>query len=1094
MFNFFKRSREQQTIQGQSPRSPLVYGVNSNDMPEDMPKFFNHIEMENLRSVAANMFPASGSGIYASAIPDIFMRDFSLAENIEAGDQCAFDEWFGFFCALLLSKKGCIQTQTYLCSDLEKESNLFKRALGAEMTARSIEKLTVYKVRLEKQKADVMLGYAYDGMKTLVCPAAEISVDVTERLFSGCINNNKFVNPIEILKQPAYALQARRVALELEARQRDMVNQMVLCQKLQRIIETLKNRIPGEELNPFWTDSGITIPGTTVERPEQSATAQMLNSWLEDRIVVFPYDEERRFSGCHGVFNVENGNGNTEEQVIVPFNQAFAQMISTQRFGQRNNELMSADEWIQWLDRKTMQDNGQENSNQTAQQIHINGYNVTEDKRAYRIDITYQGNLYSKYYDVDHVERNSMLCMPIVAAWPKTRDDTRTWKDYYLYVRQIDKEGAATSEGIELTVLEPNREGFLLLKGNEFDRNRDDENGKYDWVTHTHDFPQFVQVTYHHQNVGVLFPRSQGNLLRPAAQPCIIAIDFGSTNTIAYRKMQNAMAEPLNIGQTAGVICEREMEPDSEEWTDMTLDFFNPGGWNQPLFLTILKIHGRHDVNFTEVLPLEEGSIPFTDKITITYSMRSRLITDELKWNRELETDPKPIQIARTRGYLKTIMMMYKWSAYKDGADLEQIEWRFAYPRSMSQTARSELTNVFAEFASHNAVRCTSEANAAGCFLQDDTLNGLLSRNSYQPLFVADPCMLIDIGGGTVDYSLWQSNRLVAEASMIGVAGDFALRNAILHEDQADVPANVELLRQLFPVNDDEEKKIKRIKNNLQEQLTRGNQAGESGTGKVSEKLIAYMEVRNDSRYGADASTINNMFKQLWTTNINDICESMKTKLPRLTERAAIRRYARRLKLYYALLLYFAGELAGAAMQEDKLRCTARFNIGLIGNGAKSVMNLKEQRERFVDSQLNQMLQRFFIMGMENTYGKKVPKINVQIIEPIKAKHEVAMGLCMREFTGEEEMEAGLQWMIGANHESVNQVVGGMADYLRTESQICGDDHVSMENWTAEKLKQRIEQAVALTENKIKQNQNPEVWRRKDTMMAEIIKNALNSD
>ena len=106
MFNFFKRSREQQTIQGQSPRSPLVYGVNSNDMPEDMPKFFNHIEMENLRSVAANMFPASGSGIYASAIPDIFMSDFSLAENIEAGDQCEFDEWFGFFCALLLSKKG----------------------------------------------------------------------------------------------------------------------------------------------------------------------------------------------------------------------------------------------------------------------------------------------------------------------------------------------------------------------------------------------------------------------------------------------------------------------------------------------------------------------------------------------------------------------------------------------------------------------------------------------------------------------------------------------------------------------------------------------------------------------------------------------------------------------------------------------------------------------------------------------------------------------------------------------------------------------------------------------------------------------------
>ena len=1094
MFKFLRPSREQQTVQEHSPRSPLLYGANSNDMPENTSKSFNSIGMENLSSIAANMLPTDGTSNHVPAVPDIFMRDFNLAENIEMGDPCAFDEWFGFFCALLLSKKGCIQTQTYERSDLENADNLFKRALGAEMTARSIEKLTVYK------KADVTLGYAYDGMKTLVCPAAKISEDVTESLFSGCMNNGKFVNPIEILKQSAYASQARRVALELEARQHDLANQTVLFKKLQEYIEILKNRIPGEELNPFWADSGITIPGTKAEQPEQTETARMLNSWLEDYIVVFQY-EEKRFNGCHGVFNVKNEAGKTEEQVIVPFNQTFAQMISTQRFGQRNNGLMSAGEWIQWLDRKmdrkmdrkTEEDNESENSNQTAQQIYVSSYTMAEDKCTYRIDITYQEKLYSKYYDTDHVKRNSMLCMPIVAAWPKTRDDTRAWKDYYLYVRQIDKEGAVTSKGIELTVLEPDEnDGSLSLKKSTFDR--DEKNGKHDWVTHTHDFPQFVQVTYNQQNVGVLFPKSQGTLTRPADKTCIIAIDFGSTNTIAYRKMPNEIAEPLNIGQTAGVICEREMEPNSEEWTNMTLDFFNPSGWNQPLFLTILKIHGIHDARLNEVLPLEEGSIPFTKKITITYSMQSRLITDELKWNRKLEANIEPIRIARTRGYLKMIMMMYKWSAYKDGADLEQIKWRFAYPRSMSQSARKALIDVFKGFASPNEVKYTSEANAAGSFLQDDTLNGVLRDKFYDPLKVKDPCMLIDIGGGTVDYSLWQNNKLATEASMIGVAGDFALRSAILHDDQADVSPNVELLRQLFPVNPDEEKNIDRIKNNLGKQLTNGNQAVEATTGTVSEKLIAYMEARKDPSNAGHVSTINNMFKQLWTTNINDICESMKEKLPSLTQGAAIQRYAKRLKLYYALLLYFAGELAGAAMNENKLECTGCFNIGLIGNGAKSVMNLMNERESFAKSELNQMLQHFFITGIENTYGGQVQGIKVQIIEPIKAKHEVAMGLCMRDFTNEEEKEAVLQWTSDTNPEGVKQVVGNIADCLYGEDQIRSDDPQNMETWTVEGLKQRMNQAVDQTENTIDHNPNSEVWKRKDTIMAEIIRTALNSD
>ena len=474
--------------------------------------------------------------------------------------------------------------------------------------------------------------------------------------------------------------------------------------------------------------------------------------------------------------------------------------------------------------------------------------------------------------------------------------------------------------------------------------------------------------------------------------------------------------------------------------------------------------------------------------------MQSRLITDELKWNRKLEADINQTQIAQTRGYLKMIMMMYKWSAYKDGAALEQIKWRFAYPRSMSQSARSALIEVFRGFAKPNEVKYTSEANAAGSFLQDDTLNGLLTLNSYAPLEVKDPCMLIDIGGGTVDYSLWQNNKLATEASMIGVAGDFALRSAILHDDQADVSPNVELLRQLFPVNPDKKENIVKIKNNLGQQLTNGNQAVEATTGTVSEKLIAYMEARKDPSNAAHVSTINNMFKQLWTTNINDICKSMKEKLPSLTQGAAIQRYARRLKLYYALLLYFAGELAGAAMMENKLECTERFNIGLIGNGAKSVMNLMNGGECFAESELNQMLQRFFIKGIENTYGEQVQGITVQIIEPIKAKHEVAMGLCMRDFTNEEEKEAVLQWTSDTNPEDVNQVVGNIADCLREEKQICSDDLKNMKTWTVEGLKQRMNQAVSRTRNTIEHSSNSEVWKRKDTIMAEIIRTALNSD
>lgn len=1075
IFPFFHgHAGAHQAAQEQALRNPLLYGANANDIPENTQRVFNGTSMTELGNIAAHMH----SDADAPAVPDIFMRDFSLAENIEnieAGDQGAFDEWFGFFCALLLSKPGVIQTITYRRGDLvnENEHNLFKRALGAEMTARSIEELTVYKV------VNVMIGYAYAGMKTLICPAADIQADLRGVFLPECIMQNdesgyRFTNPIDTLTKQMYASKAKYVALELSARRQDLAHQNRLCRKLDEIIEKLKNGIPGEELEPFRAENDIRIPGTPAAPTELSPMAQRLSSWLEKDIVVFPPREDRnQFKGCHGVFDVKKDENNNEmnEQAIVPFNQSFAQEISSMRFGSDGRQT-EADDWITWLDRP--RDERQE----VQQHIWI----TSCEEQAYRIDIEYNGNRYCKYYDADHIikSQSETLHMPVVAVWPKTRDTDRKWRDYYLYVRNLENEGVATTEGLVLTALEPGEHGELTSRRPGFDR-KDAESRIHDEVTHTHDFPQFIQVSYQkdnqNRNVGVLFPMSQGSMTKPATQSCVIAIDFGSTNTIAYKKMQNNLPEPLTVGNTASVICERGDGANMADRTDMTLDFFNPESWDNALFLTMLKIHGPHDEHLPEVLPLEEGSIPFTDTITITPSMQSRLITDELKWNRQLDANPNPAQIQRTRGYLKTIIMMYKWSAYQNGAALQDIQWRFAYPRSMSQDAREALVQVFEDYIQPDHLASTSEANAAGSFLQDPALAGLMQQHGYNPLQMKDPCMLIDIGGGTVDYSLWQENKLVTEASMIGVAGDFALRSAIMHDDQMGVEPDVDFLRGLFPLNN--ENGIKQIKEQLKKQLVNHND--ELIAGELAEKLIAYMEVRRDPEYGAYASTINNMFKQLWTTNINEICGRMQAVLPNLTARTAVKQYAKRLKMYYICLFYFAGELVGAAMNEGKMTVTSCFNIGLIGNGAKSVLNLENLTNgSFANSRMNDMLKRAFTAGVKSTFGQE-PNMTVQIIEPIKAKHEVAMGLCMKDNITVEETESVLTWMTDENN---NAELNGLIEHLRNERGICRENE-------QEQLIRKAQVAFASTADMISRNHGVNVWRRKDTVMAEIMKNML---
>ena len=995
-------------------------------------------------AIVAKSIDKSTAASQTHSIPDMLQPDFSLESDMRSNDaeikKAAFDQWIGFVCAAILLPGENIIKTCYEKDDLLKDHQpLFMQALGRMLETRGIASFTLYSTRVALPTGDqtVAIGYSYqDGEKMHYCPAAYLRADLTDVVHVGCYDrqNKRFQNPSELLKQPGYNSEAMVVAEELNARFTSFPAcvQPLVKSFIAVIVDGGEKRV---ELRPI---------GGIAQVPSE---AQHIAQWFTPRLLVLS-GWEKMYQNCYGDLVVQDDAGNILKiKLILPVTKAYAKEVWAMEQDPGATAPMRA-AIRDCFDMKH------------AMVTRYEG--MKPDSFRYVLSFTYLGVDYkATYREADCVDAGDNFGVPYTAVWPQRAHPD--WKEYFAYYRYPDM---AAMEKMRIRPWTIDGDGRETTHAPTFDRTSNDPRNIADECIPLSSFPRFMSVFFDEEEVGLLLPKENITPAVAANPPMVISIDFGSTNTIAYMKGAGA-PQPAIIGSSLLHVC-----GDADE-VAIIQDFAPPVPYNKAQFLTMLNTFGSHPNPAADYLIYEESTIPFTDEINMTYDLSKHLFLG-LKRNTSANDAVPAIAQSRTRSFMRQIVMEYRWKAVQAGATIGSnpgdVQWRFAYPRSMEARPRQALQNTFQTILPDSQVEFCSEAMAVGQCLTDPAMIGAIGGRGYQAVNGQTGYLIVDIGGGTVDFSLWQNDQehvpsIRSESSLLGIAGAFAIQETIQHKNIHGASANAALLWEMWSdkvkrgcdtVDKLKESLIKALaggigfeenngrENDGLENDGRENDGLENAT--LPEQLIAYMEARNDPRVrDTHQEAIDHLFDTTWITNIIAITEQLKTRCLAVSgdnNYPELNGFLQNLEKYFSMLVFYAGEMVGAAIAEKLLAVAENgvFSVVFAGNGSNMLTFLPDfsrgknaGNARFRQSLLHAHLQTFFLRGLKSRTGIS---LNVQIIEPLMAKKEVAYGLCATT-TVTDVAEVTSNWVKATGEKDIEERANAFAEAWK---EIKGED------------------------------------------------------
>ena len=300
---------------------------------------------------------------------------------------------------------------------------------------------------------------------------------------------------------------------------------------------------------------------------------------------------------------------------------------------------------------------------------------------------------------------------------------------------------------------------------------------------------------------GVLCPRWPAAL--PGHDGYTFAVDFGTTNTHVESMRDGEMPQPLSLSMQAATRLLATLYNGESLLYDVILkQEFLPKALGDDYGFpqrTVLSESVRLDAANVDVIQaLGDANIPFIyEKESVGYGNR---IVPNLKWSTEMANSK------RVEAYLREIVMLMRAKVLIENGDLLKTRLVWFYPLAMKIGNVHRMTDIWRKtFKSVLGVEPTKDNLV---FMPESVAPYYYYRNTSQFRGAASTVAAIDIGGGSSDVAIYESN---AQQPALLSSFRFAA-NVLFGDGFSDVPRGdrnpmlrkyVDYFRRLFNADDD---------------------------------------------------------------------------------------------------------------------------------------------------------------------------------------------------------------------------------------------------------------------------------------------------
>ena len=353
-----------------------------------------------------------------------------------------------------------------------------------------------------------------------------------------------------------------------------------------------------------------------------------------------------------------------------------------------------------------------------------------------------------RVYEPDEIAHVAAEAVPAVSVWPCVRFADASWKEYHLYAH-----GAA-----ELTVHALEGETVLDLK------KQQGQDGSV-WALGTpKEFPAWMPLKWRGRDAGAL-PNIVPPFMIRHEESAVVGLDFGTTGTsVAIRQGDRVL--PMNAPSLQRIVLASVREAPLE-------DEFIPQAPVAPILFSAEDAFTDRVENWRE--PLVDGHV-YTPLSFMSIARKDpgRLYYD-LKWGIE------PFRESINRLFLSQVMTTACLIARMNGAP--DCSWRVAMPGAMARDGRASYFHMMERLAKETAER-TGFGLTPGVppvSYATESLAASMYFRSRSEVNVRGGFVMIDVGGGTAELSLWlRGMKAPAITCSLPLGSQFMLLDSML--------------------------------------------------------------------------------------------------------------------------------------------------------------------------------------------------------------------------------------------------------------------------------------------------------------------------
>lgn len=358
--------------------------------------------------------------------------------------------------------------------------------------------------------------------------------------------------------------------------------------------------------------------------------------------------------------------------------------------------------------------------------------------------------------------------VPLIQIWPNfILSDADKWKVYYTYCDGCDADTFYARpfwESSEKRCIQRRLQDAEISRGNVFPE-------------------AFMCAAATEMNSGkesyeelglILVNLPEKTISNSPNKTCRIGVDFGTTNTIAYRTINNDDPEPITFEERMFYVTNNDPKGVTADGIrELRRNFISP--FEQPngdstSIKTMFHTHyGKFDGDIDQTL--FRGNIYYLDNssnISDDRGILENVHTDDMKWG---ETEG----VENMQGFLMQLCIQCMAEAVYSGAS--NIEWTYSYPTSFSPARIRQYRNIWNGRVSSEIKKFTSiPITSPKSHTESDSIAEYFVEDMGATIKRGIVCL--DIGGGSTDIAVWQGNdNAVQKQASLRFAGRDILNN-----------------------------------------------------------------------------------------------------------------------------------------------------------------------------------------------------------------------------------------------------------------------------------------------------------------------------